>query len=65
MPTLTNGDLESLFRFVAEAESLGGDQPFTGDLLGELGRLVPADVIAYNELDHVRPAEPPTCRLAG
>jgi DNA-binding CsgD family transcriptional regulator len=39
---------------VGEAESLEGDQPFTGELLVELGRLVPADRIAYNELDLVR-----------
>jgi hypothetical protein len=54
MPALTSGDAERLLRFVAEAESLGGDQPFTSDLLGELGRLVPAEVVAYNELDRVR-----------
>jgi hypothetical protein len=53
MPTLTSGDLESLLRFVAEAESLGGDEPFTSDLLGEVGGLVPADVIAY-EVARVR-----------
>jgi hypothetical protein len=27
MPALTSGDLESLLRFVAEAESLGSDEP--------------------------------------
>jgi hypothetical protein len=54
VPALTSGDAERLLRFVAEAESLGGDQPFTSDLLGELGRLVPAEVVAYNELDRVR-----------
>jgi DNA-binding CsgD family transcriptional regulator len=40
--------------FVAEAESLGGDQPFTEELLVALGRLVPADWITYCELDRVR-----------
>lgn len=48
------GDVERLLRFVAEAESLGGDEPFTGELLVELGRIVEADWIGYNELDCVR-----------
>ena len=43
-----------MLRFVAEAESIGGDQPFTGELLVELGRLVPADCVVYSELDRVR-----------
>jgi DNA-binding CsgD family transcriptional regulator len=51
---LTRGDAEQVLRFVAEAETLGGDEPFTPELLVELGRLVPADKIAYNELDLVR-----------
>ncbi len=54
MHALTRSDSERLLRFVGEAESLGGDQPFTGDLLVELGRLVEADWVAYNELDRVR-----------
>jgi DNA-binding CsgD family transcriptional regulator len=54
VPALTRGDGERLLRFVAEAESLGGDQPFTPELLGELGRLVEADSISYCELDRVR-----------
>ena len=55
MPALTSGDAEPLLRLVAEAESLGGGlDPFTSELLGEIGRLVPADWIAYNELDRVR-----------
>ena len=51
MPALARGDAERLLRFVGEAESLGGDQPFTGDLLVELGRLVEADWIFYQEHD--------------
>jgi len=47
-------DAEQLLRFIAEAESIGGDQPFTPDLLAELGRLVRADSVSYNELDRVR-----------
>ena len=54
MPALARGDAERLLRFVAEAESIGGDQPFTPELLVELGRLVPADRVVYNELDRVR-----------
>lgn len=54
MPALARRDAERLLRFVAEAESIGGDQPFTGELLVELGRLVPADLVDYRELDLVR-----------
>jgi DNA-binding CsgD family transcriptional regulator len=54
MAVLARGDAERLLRFVAEAESIGGDQPFTPDLLSELGRLIPADTVVYNELDRVR-----------
>ena len=53
MPALARGDAERLLRFVGEAESLGGDEPFTGDLLVEMGRLVEADWVAYNERDAV------------
>jgi DNA-binding CsgD family transcriptional regulator len=54
MSALTTGDAERLLRFVVEAESLGGDNPFTSEVLGELGRFVPADWVSYNELDRVR-----------
>jgi DNA-binding CsgD family transcriptional regulator len=54
MPALARGDAEKLLRFVAEAESLGGDQPFDRDLLVRLGGLVRADSVCYNELDRVR-----------
>jgi DNA-binding CsgD family transcriptional regulator len=37
-----------------DAERLGGDVPFTPDLLVELGRLIPADYVVYSELDRVR-----------
>ena len=43
MHALARGDAERLLRFVAEAESFGGDHPFAGEFLTELGRLVPAD----------------------
>jgi DNA-binding CsgD family transcriptional regulator len=54
VPELGRGDAERLLRFVAEAESLDGDEPFSGDLLVELGKLVHADWVTYNELDRVR-----------
>jgi DNA-binding CsgD family transcriptional regulator len=47
VPALARGDAERLLRFVAEAESFGGDHPFEGEFLTQLGRLVPADWIAY------------------
>ena len=57
MPALARGDAERLLRFVGEAESLGGDEPFTSDLLVELGGLVEADWIFYQEHDCV-PSQP-------
>jgi DNA-binding CsgD family transcriptional regulator len=50
---LAASDWERLFRFVAEAESLGGTEPFTSELLVELGRLVDCDNVNYAELDRV------------
>ena len=47
MTALAPGDSERLLNFVAEAESFGGDHPFDGEFLTQLGRLVPADWIAY------------------
>jgi DNA-binding CsgD family transcriptional regulator len=54
VPALATRDAEQLLRFIAEAESIGSDQPFTPDLLAELGRLVRADYVTYAELDRVR-----------
>ena len=52
---LARGDAERLLRFVAEAERFDDDgNPFSGDLLAELGRLVSADWISYVECDHGR-----------
>lgn len=58
--------MERVLRFAGEAESLDGDDPFTEDLLVELGELVRADWITYFERDHLghhlfeigRPDEP-------
>ncbi len=47
MPALARGDEGRLLRFVAEAESFGGDHPFAGEFLTQLGRLVPAEWIGY------------------
>jgi DNA-binding CsgD family transcriptional regulator len=47
VPALARGDAERLLRFVAEAESFGGDHPFSGEFLTQLGRLVPAEWIGY------------------
>jgi DNA-binding NarL/FixJ family response regulator len=47
VPVLARGDVERLLRFVAEAESFGGDHPFAGEFLTQLGRLVPADWVGY------------------
>jgi DNA-binding NarL/FixJ family response regulator len=51
MPALARGDEGRLLHFVAEAESFGGDHPFAGEFLTQLGRLVPADYIGYSECD--------------
>jgi DNA-binding CsgD family transcriptional regulator len=54
MQALSANDAERLLRFVGGAESLGGDDPFTSELLVELGDLIHADSVTYNELDRVR-----------
>jgi DNA-binding CsgD family transcriptional regulator len=54
MTTLSARDARQMLRFVAEAQSVQGDEPFTGDFLVELGRLVEADWVTYCELDRVR-----------
>jgi hypothetical protein len=54
VPALAKADTERLLGFVSQAESFDGDEPVTGELLTELGRLVHADAVTYNELDRVR-----------
>jgi DNA-binding CsgD family transcriptional regulator len=49
VPALARGDAERLLRFVAEAESFGGDHPFEGEFLTQLGRLVRADWVTYSD----------------
>jgi DNA-binding CsgD family transcriptional regulator len=52
--TLAARDTERLLRFVAEAEDLGGEDPFTPEVLEELGKVVHADSVLYCEQDRVR-----------
>jgi DNA-binding CsgD family transcriptional regulator len=47
-------DVERLLGFVADAEELGSEEPFTPELLDELGKLVAADAVSYCEQDRVR-----------
>jgi len=47
-------DAERVLRFIAAAEELGRDQPFTHKVLEELGKLIDADWITYCEQDRVR-----------
>ena len=54
---LTSRDAERVLRFIADAEELGGDEPFTPEVLVELGKLVEADQVGYGELDCVRRRE--------
>ena len=51
---LSARDAERVLRFVAAAEELGGDEPFTPEVLVELGKLIEADQVGYWELDRVR-----------
>jgi DNA-binding CsgD family transcriptional regulator len=55
--SLTANDAQSVLRFVASVEDQGNDQLFTPELLAELGSLIEADWITYNELDRVRRRE--------
>jgi DNA-binding CsgD family transcriptional regulator len=51
---LTARDAEHVLRFVAAAEELGGDEPFTPQVLEEFGNLIDADWVTYCEQDRVR-----------
>ena len=57
MTRLAAHDVKRLLRFVGDAEELTGDEPFSPELLEELGNLVPADGVYYCELDRVRRRE--------
>ena len=51
MTTLTASEAERALRFVAEAEGLAGDAPFSSEFLRELAQLVHADWAGYVECD--------------
>jgi DNA-binding CsgD family transcriptional regulator len=52
MPTLTRADAEQLLRFVSVTGTRRSrHQSFTPDLLVELGRLVPADLVTYQAME--------------
>ena len=57
MASLSRSDAEQLLRFVADAENIDGDRPFTPELLVDLGRLIEADDLIYHETDYVRRRE--------
>jgi DNA-binding CsgD family transcriptional regulator len=57
LAALTRTDAERLLRFVADAENIGGDEPFTPELLADLGRLIEAEWVIYHETDYVRRRE--------
>jgi DNA-binding CsgD family transcriptional regulator len=57
-------DSERLLRFVAEAEDLGGEDPFTPEVLEEFGKVVRADSVTYCEQDRVRQRARHTVRRA-
>jgi DNA-binding CsgD family transcriptional regulator len=54
VPALAGRDAERVLQLVAEAASVGGDDPFPSEVLERLGDLVPAKYVTYCELDHVR-----------
>jgi DNA-binding CsgD family transcriptional regulator len=55
--TLSRSDAEQLLRFLADAENIEGDRPFTPELLVDLGLLIEADDLVYHETDYVRRRE--------
>jgi DNA-binding CsgD family transcriptional regulator len=54
MTALSARDAERVLRFVAIAGEMGGDEPFTSQVLVELGKLVAGDGVTYCEQDRVR-----------
>ena len=65
MAALTARDAERALRFVADAESLGVDEPFAPEVLEELGKLVPTETLTYQEQDRVRERVRSTTRRRG
>jgi DNA-binding CsgD family transcriptional regulator len=53
MRRLDAGQLERVGRFVAEAGTIEGDEPFPARFLAALQRLVPCDSVTFCELDRI------------
>lgn len=53
MATLQSADLQATLDFVREAEAVTGPEPFPTELLDALRRLVPSDMVGYDEQDRV------------
>lgn len=51
---LRTSDLQAIFEFLGEAQSIDGPDPFPRPLLASLRRLVPSDWVSYSELDRLR-----------
>jgi DNA-binding CsgD family transcriptional regulator len=47
-------DARQVLQFLADAEEIEGDEPFTPEVLGELRKLIPADWVGYEERDLFR-----------
>src|SRR5262249_38743107 len=50
---ISNRDALRVLRFVSDAEELGGEDPFPEAVLKQLGTLIPAEWIGYEERDFV------------
>jgi DNA-binding CsgD family transcriptional regulator len=47
------GDAERMLRFLSDSEEAGGDDPFPPPVLEQLGKLIPAEWIGFEERDFV------------
>jgi DNA-binding CsgD family transcriptional regulator len=57
MEGLRSCDLRAALEFIAAAWSLADERPFTPETLAALNELIPSDLLAYCELDHVHHRE--------
>lgn len=58
MTALARGDERRILRFLADAESFGGEHPFEGEFLTQLGKLIPAHWIGFGRGPEHDPAAP-------
>lgn len=58
MSALARGDEQRILRFLAEADSFGGEHPFEGEFLTQLGKLVPAQWVGFGRGPDHDPAGP-------